>query len=64
MIYPSDLPTPYTDSPHIEHNLKIREVKCEHCHYVILTDLISPKCGKCHNFLITVVKSNMTNELA
>lgn len=36
-------------------NLKPRQVECVYCHYIILSDLPSPRCGTCHHQLITVV---------
>jgi len=59
MIYPSDLPKPYTDLVHVEHNIKPREVLCRFCHYTLVTNLISPRCGKCHHYLITVIKHDI-----
>lgn len=46
--------TAYTESD-IPSNIKPRKVKCEHCHYELITDLPGPKCRMCKRFMITVL---------
>lgn len=50
---------PYSDSP-IEANMKPRAVKCTHCHYEVISDLLAPKCGECNHSMITIIPR--TNE--
>lgn len=45
-----------------EHNMKPREVWCEHCKENTVTDELNPKCANCGASLFTVVKSIMTGK--
>lgn len=54
IIQNQELPEPYSNGP-TTHNMKPRKVYCRYCKYELITELVGPKCGKCHSSLITVV---------
>jgi len=50
----------YNDNENeLEHNPKLRKVKCERCQYELITDLPGPKCRLCKRYMITVVNGLM-----
>lgn len=52
---------PYSDSKQFS-NDKPHEVYCEHCEYSTeVHEIMGPKCGRCHRYLITVVQRKLPN---
>lgn len=45
-------------------NMKPRACQCPICLYIIVTNMMGPKCKECNSYLITLRISRPINELA
>ena len=65
-VRPQEIPEPFTEVNQTRYQTRRHKVRCEYCKYETWTELVGARCGKCKQFLITVIESVMpqTNELA
>lgn len=47
-----------------DNNIKPRKCKCPGCLYILMTNLMGPRCKACNSYLITLRISKPINELA
>lgn len=61
--YKLEIP-PYSEASTTNWNFdKSTEVYCATCEYRTKTNIPAPKCGTCHNPLLVVVRSMLTQEM-